>query len=254
MLYRRDGSEWTALLRYGNNSDDSGAVYMSNCGAMAATPDGRLMVASLTAGDITWSEDDGQTWQKEERYWEDADLDPGGYSYYYMLNMAATSDGTIFGAGSQITEPPVFFSPSRHADGDWTNFAANIVDDGIIGEVFSMATPDDGMTWLVGGRDQGATSQASGFIYRSTDGGETWASMALPEGTDIVHDIAVDGDLGVAVGHRYPTTQGGFILITRDGGQTWTEVESDAPILQSAAISDGRWWAAGDAWLGRGRF
>lgn len=254
MLYRLDGETWTTLLSYGNNADDPASVYMSNCGAVAEAGDGRLVVASLTAGDLSWSTDDGGSWVKEERYWSDENLDPDGYAYYYMLSMIGLSDGSLYGAGSQITEPPVVFTPSQHPDGDWFNFHPAVVDDGIIGEVWSLATPDDGQTWLAGGRDQGASSVASGFIYRSTDGGQTWAGVLLPEGVDVVHDIAMDGERGIAVGHRYPTTQGGFILLTADGGQSWTELEADVPILQSADAVDGVWWAAGDGWMGKGGF
>lgn len=254
MLFRLDSGSWSTLLSYGNNNTDPAAVYMSNCGAMATSGSERLMVASLTAGDITWSENDGLTWVKEERYWEDANLDSGGYSYYYMLSMTSLSDGSIYGGGSQISEPPVIFSPTLHSQGDWTNFHASIVDNSIIGEVQSMATHDDGMTWLVGGRDQDATTEASGFIYRSTDSGESWTSISLPDGVDVVHDIEMDGNRGIAVGHRYPTTQGGFILLTEDAGLTWTEVKADPAILQSAAIVGDTWWAAGDAWLGTGQF
>ncbi|MFT5680130.1 MAG: hypothetical protein ACI8RZ_001035 [Myxococcota bacterium] len=67
--------------------------------------------------------------------------------------------------------------------------------------------------------------------------------MSLPEGS-----------LGIAVGHRYPTTQGGFILLTDDAGKTWVEIEADVPILQSADVVDGTWWVAGDAWMGKGGF
>lgn len=254
MLYREDGEGWELLAKYGTNAGAPQEVAMSNCGAVAALPDGRMVMASLTAGDLSYSEDGGQSWSAEERYWEDANLDPDGYAYHYMLNLWTGLDGAFVGAGSQITAPPVFFGPSTHADGDWRNFHAYTVDDAIIGEVWAMASPDDGATWIVGGRDQGASSRASGFLYRSADGGETWTPAALPEGTDIVHDVAFDGPNGIAVGHRYPVSDGGFVLITRDGGATWTAPTLDAqvPLLQSAAIVGDTFWIAGDAFLARG--
>ena len=254
MLYREDGTGWELLMKYGTNPSAPQEAAISNCGAVAAQPDGRMIAASLTSGDLLTSEDGGQSWSAEERYWEDANLTSGGYAYYYMLNLWTGLDGTFAGAGSQITVPPTFFGPSLHDDGDWYNFHAYTVDDRIIGEVWSMGTPDDGATWVVGGRDQGATSRASGFIARSTDGGETWTQTVLPEGTDIVHDIAFDGLAGVAVGHRYPVSDGGFVLITRDGGQTWTSVVAakEVPLLQSADIVGGTYWIAGDAFLARG--
>lgn len=258
LLMRGQGSDWQTLLRYGNNGSDPGAVYMSNCGTFAQPGSGRLVVASLTSGDITVSEDDGATWMREERYWEDDNLD--GYSFYYLLQ-AVTSGGAWFGAGSKIDEPPVFFSASEDGRGDWWTMDATVIDSSIIGEVWALATPDGGATWLAGGRDQDQTGSASGFLYRSTDGGETWSGgksvlAGLGGGElDIVHDIAFapDGQLGVAVGHRYPpSTKGGFVIWTVDGGQNWRVLEEQTEILQSVHIAGERFWVAGDAFLARG--
>lgn len=258
LLMRRSGEEWSTLLRYGNNASDSTAVYMSNCGAMAQPAAGRHVVASLTAGDITVSEDDGATWAEEERYWEDDNFD--GYSYYYLLGATAVG-GSWFAAGSKIDEPPVFFSQSTDDRAEWWNMNATVIDASIIGEVWALATSDDGATWFAGGRDQDQTSSASGFIYRSTDGGQTWSGgkstlADLSNGEiDVVHDIAFadDGLNGIAVGHRYPpATKGGFVIWTRDGGDTWHALEEEVEILQSAAISGDTFWVAGDGFLARG--
>lgn len=250
MLYRADADGWSLLARYGTSSDPQD-VSMSNCGVVADAGDGRLMMASLTVGDIVVSEDGGQSWSAEERYWEDDNFERGGYAYYYMLSLDVDEDGAFVGAGSQITQPPVFFGPSSHAAADWQSFDAHVVDDSIIGEVWAMDAAGDG-AWVVGGRDQGATSRASGFIYRSDDGGLSWTEAALPDGVDIVHDIRFDGDSGIAVGHRYPTSEGGFVLLTDDGGRTWAGLDEAVPLLQSAAIVGDTYWIAGDAYLARG--
>jgi hypothetical protein len=255
MLYRGGAEGWEPLLSYGNNDSDDTAVYMSNCGAVAASGDGTIIVASQTSGDITWSTDDGSSWHKEERYWEDENLNDG-YSFYYMLNLVA-ADGSYFGAGSKIDEPPVFFTPSSHAAGDFYNFEAVVIDDTAMGEIWGLATPDDGSTWLAGGRNQDTTSVASGFLYRSTDSGQSWDSLSLGDEIDVVHDIEFsdDGQRGVAVGHRYPTSKGGFVLLTADGGKTWSEADSPgAPLLYTAAVSGDVFWIAGDGYLAEGRF
>ncbi|MCK6507036.1 hypothetical protein L6R53_27290 [Myxococcota bacterium] len=255
LLYRLRGGAWQELLRYGNNATDPAAVYMSNCGAVGSLGDGRLVVASNTAGDITVSEDDGLRWIKEERYWEEANL-AGGYSYYYVMDIL-TAGGAWYGAGSQISEPPVFYGQSTAPDAAWWNRAAHVIDAEIDGEVWALSSPDDGATWLAGGRDQGATSRASGFLYRSTDGGQTWSGGELGGSLDIVHDLAFaeDGLHGVAVGHRYPPSSlGGFVIVTFDGGRSWTEVDEEVPILQSAAARGDRFWVAGDAFLASGSF
>jgi|GEM_PF-3377824 len=256
LLYRgQPGGEWEPLLSYGNNGSDPSAAYLSNCGTVAEASDDRLVVASLTAGDITWSEDSGASWSKEFRYWEDDNLEPDGYAFHYLFHLVGLDD-RIYGAGSQITEPPVFFQPSAHADASWWNLDSIVIDDSVEGEVWGLATADNGATWLAGGRDQSASGRASGFLYRSTDGGETWQPTDLPEGTDIVRAVAFDKDgrNAVAVGHKYPVTQGGFALVTNDGGETWTPIEQDMPLLESVAIVDGRFWLSGDAYLSMGAF
>lgn len=253
MVFLEDGSSWKRLLKYGTDPDAPQEAAISNCGAAVGLSDGRMLVASLTVGDLLWSTDSGESWSPEERYWEDANLS-GGYSYYYMLSMRALADDTIIGAGSQITEPPVLFGPSTDPQGGWMNFHAHIVNPDIIGEVWAMDTPDDGQTWFVGGRDQGATSRASGYLSRSADGGATWAHLPLGEQIDVLHDIAFDGNNGVAVGHRYPLSNGGFVLITTDGGASWRELGEDVPLLQSADVVGDTFWIAGDAFLARGHF
>lgn len=254
ILYRYDG-QLRALLHYGNNDSRDDAVYFSNCGVVAAAGDNTLLAASNTIGDITWSEDNGATWVKEDRYWEDANLEPDGYAVYTMLDLVAAG-GAYYGAGSTITEPPTFLGPTQDVDGTWHNFHATVIDPTIEGEVWALATADEGTTWIAGGRDQQRSSEASGFLYRSDDGGLTWSYLPLPPQIDIVHDVsfAPDGQHGVAVGHRYPTSLGGFILLTDDAGATWAEVTEQTPLLQSAFARNDRYWVAGDSFQAMGGY
>lgn len=255
LLYRGNLDGWAPLLSYGSNRSDPAAAQLSNCGQVATTETGVMIVASNTSGDLTWSTDKGVTWNPEYRYWEEENLE-GGYAYHYLLNLRSAG-GAFYGAGSDITHPPVFFAPSDHPDAEVYHFEARVVDEAVTGEVWSMASPDEGRTWFVGGRDQARTSEASGFLYRSTDGGTTWESIPLGDTVDIVHDLAfdADGQRGIAVGHRYPPSSlGGFVLVTRNAGVTWSELDAEVPILQSAAVAGDSWWAGGDGWVGRGRF
>lgn len=254
LLYRQSGSGWDDLLHYGSNNSDPASAQMSNCGQVATAGDGTLVVASNTVGDITHSEDDGLSWSREDRYWEEANLEPEGYSAYGIMGLAAAG-GAYYASGSNITAPPTFFVPSTL--GDYYNMRAVVADSGLMGEAWAMATPDEGATWVIGGRDQGMSSQASGFLCRSTDGGDSFSCGLVGGDIDIVHGIAFseDGRHGVAVGHRYPPgSQGGFVLLTDDAGATWTELAVDVPILQSAAVRGQSFWVAGDAYLARGTF
>jgi hypothetical protein len=249
-VLRESGASWDVLVRYGTGSGQE--VAMSNCGVVAEADDGRMVMASLTSPDMVYSDDSGDSWSREERYWEDVNLDPDSSpTAYAMMALAVNADGEFVGAGSNIVQPPAFFMPTQVDAGKWWNFSRVVVDDYVQGEVWAMGTPGPGV-WVVGGRDQGASSRASGFVYRSADGGASWSAVSLPAGIDIVHDIALDGDLGVAVGHRYPTSDGGFVLLTDDGGQSWTELDEAVPLLQSADIVGDTYWIAGDAYLARG--
>lgn len=256
LLFRDDGAGgWDVLLRYGNNASSDDSVYITDCGQVGALDDGTLIVANSTGPDITWSSNDGLSWAEADRYWEDVNID-GGPQAYQMISMATTSDSYAAG-GYNIIQPPTFFGPSTHPDGQFYNMHAYTIDEGVDGEVWSLATPDDGATWYAGGRDQSNSAAASGFIYSSTDGGESWTAASLGDSIDIVHDIkfAEDGQHGVAVGHRYPpATLGGFVLVTEDAGASWSEVETDVPILFSAAARGGSYWVGGDGYLGRGSF
>ncbi|MCB9759162.1 MAG: hypothetical protein H6739_04940 [Alphaproteobacteria bacterium] len=252
LLWRWGGGSWTQLLAYGTDNSDNTTVNIGTCGQVAASSGGDLIVASLTGPDITWSSDGGATWAVADRYWEEVNLDAGPQAYQMISLRAAGAH--FYAGGSTISQPPTFFGASSHASADYYNLRAQVVDDGIIGEIWSMGSPDGGTTWALGGRDQDASSIASGFIYTGTDGGGSWTAADLGEEIDIVHDIVFhdDGQRGLAVGHRYPTSYGGFILQTSDGGQTWEELAADVPLLWRAAIAGESYWVAGDGYLGMG--
>lgn len=258
LLMRYRDSVWSILLRYGSNTTDPTAAQLSNCGQVAALGDNTLVVVSNTAGDITVSEDDGATWTAEERYWEDENLDSGGYASYQMGKLVA-ANGSYWGAGSTITEPPMFFRPTEHSSGTWTNFHAYTIDSAETGEVRALATIDDGTTWFAGGRGDGST--ASGYLYTSVDAGLTWTEIALGGDMDLVRDIRFgsDGLHGVAVGYNWPTSLGGFVLVTVDGGLTWEQASTDviAPLESASVVTDetgNSYFVAGEAYFGVGTF
>ncbi|MCB9759163.1 MAG: hypothetical protein H6739_04945 [Alphaproteobacteria bacterium] len=253
LVWRRAGVSWTQLLAY-DASNTNDVVNIRTCGQVAAAGDGRLIMSGLTSGDITWSTNGGTTWSPAERYWEDANFGGGGggQTSYPFMRLESVG-GQFFGAGGNATHPPVFLGLSTRPDGAFYNMHAYVVDEAILGEVWSMATPDGGGSWLVGGRDQDRSAEASGFLYRTVDGGESWSIPDFPDDIDIVQDIAFhdDGQRGLAVGHRYPP-DAGFILYTSDAGQTWEALEDAPTALWRVSIAGDSFWVAGDGYLGMG--
>ena len=255
LVMRYADSNWETLLIYGNNSSNPGAVYMSNCGQIEEHPNGGLFVMSQTSADMTYSTDSGANWSKEDRYFEEINLTAGPQAYQ-LQRLASTSDG-IFASGYNIAQPPTFFTPSTADGASWFNLKANTIDTEVEGEGWAMATPDDGDTWFVGGRNQGAGAFASAFFYRSSDDGVTWTAISLPEDIDIIRDISFssDGQYGIAVGDKYPESAGGFALITSDSGVTWTAIEDELPYdLWSTEVKGPYWFVGGNGSLHRGAF
>jgi hypothetical protein len=255
LVLRYADSAWETLLIYGNNSANSRAVSMSNCGQIEEHPNGGLFVMSLTSADMSYSTDGGTNWSAENRYFEEINLTAGPQAYQ-LQRLASTSVG-IFGSGYNIAQPPTFFKPSTADGATWFNLKANTIDTEVEGEGWAMATPDDGSTWFVGGRNQGAGAFGSAFFYRSNDNGNTWTSISVPEDIDIIRDISFssDGQYGIAVGDKYPQAAGGFALITSDFGATWTAIEDKLPYdLWSAEVKGLYWFVGGNGSLHRGVF
>lgn len=249
-----DGTSWKNLLWYGNNNTESNRVYMSNCGQLIEHPNGGLMAMSNTAGLMAYSDDNGLTWTPTETF-EESNLN-GERAVYQIANLASTSDG-IYGAGSIDSIPPVFFRPSTAGFADWFNLKAVSVDDAIITRAVALGTPNDGSTWFVGGRLEGAGPEAAAIFYFSKDDGDTWSRIDTGPEIDIIRDIEFgsDGLTGIVVGDRYPTSLGGFAATTQDAGETWTEIDVELPVdLQRTVIDGDRFYIGGNGYLFGGSF
>jgi len=95
-----------------------------------------------------------------------------------------------------------------------------------------LAEDRDGALYLVAARrsdDDSIGTPNDGALYRSTDGAESWARLALPEGVNGPNGITVDARdpkrLYLAVWARARSGGGGIYLST-DGGTSWKNVLS----------------------------
>jgi len=101
-------------------------------------------------------------------------------------------------------------------------------------------------------------------VFRTTDGAEHWSPVALPEGVNGPHGLAVDPKdahrLYLAGWGRRPqdAVVGGGIYLSRDGGATWRRVldkdqhvgditiDPRAPRTLYATGFEGNAWRSGD--------
>jgi photosystem II stability/assembly factor-like uncharacterized protein len=85
------------------------------------------------------------------------------------------------------------------------------------------------LVWVGSGEGNSRNSSSWGNgVYKSTDGGETWTNMGLPESHDvpkIVIDPKNDDVVYVAaLGHLWGTNKERGVYKTADGGKTWQQV------------------------------
>ncbi len=113
--------------------------------------------------------------------------------------------------------------------------------------------PDgDGPTlWVGTGEANSSRSSYAGTgVYRSTDGGATWAHLGLAE-THHVGSIVLGDDPGhavvAAVGHLYSPNPERGVFRTTDGGASWTRtlfVDDDTGAIDLVAGPGGRLYAS----------
>ena len=252
LVYRGQvGGPWEAMLSDNLDATSKRKTEMTSCGTLAEGPNGQPVVASLTEGTIAWFHSDGQDWEAATT------SEPQATSPRPPLLVG--SNGRLFGTGGDTHSPPVFVThrAPRQPTGQRPH-SIQIARSAAI-EVWALASPDHGITWLAGGTDRAVDSiagrRAEGVMYTSRDGGAHWHPIELPEEIAIVRHIAFskDGRRGVAVGHRAPSSGGGFALFTTDSGRSWA-IEDRLPMLESADVAGDTYWLAGDAYLSRGRF
>jgi photosystem II stability/assembly factor-like uncharacterized protein len=111
-------------------------------------------------------------------------------------------------------------------------------------EVFSIgaiavAPSDPDILYLGSGEANNSRSTYYGNgVYRSTDAGETWTNVGLPEshhiGRVVIHPADPDIVYVAALGHLYSENEERGLYKTTDGGRSWRKVLS--PVVRGKAI------------------
>lgn len=239
LLWRRGPSGgWTRELAAGD------VAGLRVCGSVARAADGALAVTGPRQAVLALRATPGAPWRQPGGWWEGGEpprlFDLGG------------SDAGWAAVGAGLVGPPTFLASRSAAEP--LPLLPQVPAADLVGELWALASPDGGATWIAGGRELGE-EDVRAVLLRSDDRGARWRRLALPEGPGWVRDLAFgpDGRCGVAVGQRAWRAEGGFVLVSADGGERWVEVDAALADLRAAAVLDGGFVVGGaDGTLARG--
>jgi len=147
----------------------------------------------------------------------------------------ATMSGRISDLAVYDRNPSIYYVGTAHG-GVWktvnngTTFEAQFQNEGLIsiGDItMSQSNPD--LVWVGAGESNNRQSTSwGGGVYKSTDGGKTWAHMGLKESYHInrvvIHPSNNDVVLVAATGALFGPGGDRGIYKTTDGGKTWKQV------------------------------
>lgn len=191
----------------------------------AVTADGQAMIDSLTGVSAAYR-DTGGVWEEVDSLGEDLLDDPA--SPGFQVRRILAHENAFYAVGSTINDPARVHLPSQLDGATWHFQSIELQPDTRDGELHDMHIWDS-THMIVAGVDQ---STRFPLIYL-LDGGdpyalESWEQIELLDsGLEYeggINDIHVVGDTVVAVGEKFPTSQGGFVVISEDGGQTWEDI------------------------------
>ena len=135
-----------------------------------------------------------------------------GREHLYTYYVAMRSGGVWKTSNSGTTFEPVFDGNGVQAIGDVT-----------------VAPSDNDIVWVGTGDNANARSSHSGLgVFKSTNGGETWTNMGLPDSHHIarivIHPTNPDIVYVAAIGHLFSKNEQRGLFRTADGGATWDKV------------------------------
>ena len=130
----------------------------------------------------------------------------------YTIYVASASGGVWKTANEGTTWTPVFEGEATAAVGD-----------------IALAPSDPNVVWVgTGEHNIFRSSQAGLGVYKSTDGGATWAHMGLADTNTVsrivVHPADPDVVYVAAGGHEWTRNAERGVFKTADGGKTWEKV------------------------------
>lgn len=191
---------------------------------IAVTADGQMFADSVTGTQAAYKPADSTEWEELESIGEESLTGEG--SGTYQITKVRAFENKFYAIGSLIGDPASIRLPSKNADATYhfqtirpkPNRAAELKDFHIW----------DANNILAVGHDQSERYPliflAEGDPYEVGN----WTQIdVFDSGIEYqggINRIAVKGDRVVAVGEKFPTSQGGFVLMSEDRGKTWTDI------------------------------
>jgi photosystem II stability/assembly factor-like uncharacterized protein len=203
------------------HSADGGAGWIDelpvkgrNYGNLGGVSCGSVKVCLAYGGDIRRTTDGGTSWPYLKQ--------PGGLESTDALTCATAADCWV--AGGVMSGAATIYA-TTDGGSSW-HLQTTLAGAAMVSQIACVGTRD---CWAVGSVaivGQQYASNAAG--WRTTDGGQSWSSLALPSGIETLTGVSCLSSTDcVVMGSTKPLapvapTDGGVILVTSDGGAWWT--------------------------------
>ncbi|WP_405231052.1 WD40/YVTN/BNR-like repeat-containing protein [Lentisalinibacter salinarum] len=190
-------------------------------------------LAAVASGNLWKTTDDTTTWTPVFD-------DYGAYAVGVIARDPQDPDTVWIGTGENKAQRSVGYGDGvyKSIDGGNTWTHEGLKDSGHIGHIW--IHPDDSDFVLVAAHGPLWSDGGDRGLYRSTDGGETWARiLAIDEHTGVNEFVVDPADPDTIVAASYQRRRHVWTLInggpgsgihkTTDGGETWTEITAGLP-------------------------
>lgn len=202
------------------NVCDVVAHVLNSAAGSGLTPD-QLLFASTADGGVTWKTTVFPELSDESGY----EVEPAGGVGIASLSCATASTCVAFARLAGFNPSETAYDVWRTSDGGQTWKEARLATGPFVGPSSTVTCPDATTCWA-GPVFQGS-DYLHGVLFRSTDGGATWTSIAMPPSSDTAStgqlQAGAQWDALACISASTCFVAGPGVDVTTDAGTTWTE-------------------------------